>query len=386
MKSLFISILFLGLSFATAQTLKDTIFLDKDWGKCDRDTATYYRLEERQGDLNFTQDFYISTHKPQSIGTETFDKPPVREGKWTWYYENGSPEHIANYRGGEKEGAEQYWFENGQKKDEVEWENGKRLMLNAWKENGDQMVTVGSGWFADTSIIDNLGDEDTLIVSGQYEEKLQTGLWKRTYFGGQAAWQGHFAKGKREGKWEAWHKNGQKMQEKTFQGGEPQGSETFWYANGQKAFMTVYENGAPVKKMTWNPEGELVHVNTSPWVEMDDMVISRGFGALEPTALNMNEIRQKVGYPEIAVDAGIQGQVVIRVLVTREGIVKKHKIIRNPHILLTNAVSAQIHMLKFVPAIQGGVSIPFWVNIPFTFRLIEDEVPKKKKTKRRKRN
>ncbi|MEL6592497.1 MAG: energy transducer TonB, partial [Bacteroidota bacterium] len=77
-----------------------------------------------------------------------------------------------------------------------------------------------------------------------------------------------------------------------------------------------------------------------------------------------------IGYPQIARDAGIEGNVVVRVLVDKRGNYDKHKIITQVHPILTKAVEEHISKLQFTPAIQGGKPIKFWVNIPFNFKLL----------------
>ncbi|MEM6265391.1 MAG: TonB family protein [Bacteroidota bacterium] len=95
----------------------------------------------------------------------------------------------------------------------------------------------------------------------------------------------------------------------------------------------------------------------------------------EPKPLNMEEVRQAIGYPRAAVDGAIEGQVVARVLVNKQGNYVKHKLIQEGHPILAKAVEAQVSRLKFSPAVLEGAVIPFWVNIPFRFKLVEAKNP-----------
>lgn len=94
------------------------------------------------------------------------------------------------------------------------------------------------------------------------------------------------------------------------------------------------------------------------------------FADEEPKPTNMGNIQKSIGYPQIAKDAGIQGNVVVRVLVDELGNYNKHRVINEVHPILTKAVEKHISRLKFTPAIQGGKPIKFWVNIPFAFKLL----------------
>lgn len=95
------------------------------------------------------------------------------------------------------------------------------------------------------------------------------------------------------------------------------------------------------------------------------------FAEEEPKPINMEEVKMLIGYPTVARDAGIQGNVIIRILVDKNGNYSRHKVINEVHPILTNAIEEHIKRLKFTPAIQGGKPISFWVNIPFNFVLLQ---------------
>ncbi len=93
----------------------------------------------------------------------------------------------------------------------------------------------------------------------------------------------------------------------------------------------------------------------------------------EPIPLNSDEIRAKIGYPEAAVEDEAQGTVVARILVGADGAYIKHKIVKQVHPALVEAVEARLPELLFTPAKRGEESIPFWINLPFPFRLLQQE-------------
>lgn len=114
-------------------------------------------------------------------------------------------------------------------------------------------------------------------------------------------------------------------------------------------------------------EGEVPDVIVEQEPDINEFV----FAEEEPTPVNMDDIKKVIGYPQIARDAGIEGTVVVRVLVDKKGNYDKHRVINGVHPILTKAVEEHIGKLKFSPAIQGGKPIPFWVNIPFNFKLLK---------------
>lgn len=104
----------------------------------------------------------------------------------------------------------------------------------------------------------------------------------------------------------------------------------------------------------------------------------------EPAPLNMEALKGMIGYPVAAKEANIQGKVIVRVYIDQKGTYVKHIVIKDPHPILTNAVTSKIHNLRFSPGIQKGKPIKVWVTIPFDFKLLDDgpaapvEVPKVK--------
>ena len=98
----------------------------------------------------------------------------------------------------------------------------------------------------------------------------------------------------------------------------------------------------------------------------------------KPVALNLDSLITAIGYPERARNAGIQGTVVIRVLVTAQGQFVRHVVTQSAHPLLDEAVEEKISSIRFSPGIQNGRSVRCWVEIPFQFSL--------KKERRKKRD
>ena len=94
----------------------------------------------------------------------------------------------------------------------------------------------------------------------------------------------------------------------------------------------------------------------------------------EPVPENLGEVRQMIGYPEMAIQQNVQGNIVVRVLVDQEGSYVRHSVISAAHPILAQAVEDHIATLRFSPAKVEGKAIKFWVNIPFNFRLVDEQV------------
>lgn len=91
----------------------------------------------------------------------------------------------------------------------------------------------------------------------------------------------------------------------------------------------------------------------------------------EPKPVNMGDIGKLTTFPMILKETQFEGTVVLRILVDEHGKYQKHIVLNSAHPLFTKEVEKHIHLLQFTPAIQGNKPIPFWVNIPFAFRLVE---------------
>lgn len=74
-------------------------------------------------------------------------------------------------------------------------------------------------------------------------------------------------------------------------------------------------------------------------------------------------------YPELAKMARIEGSVLVRVLVAKDGRVKNVVLLKGAHPLLDQAALAASRQAIFKPAIQHHEPVAAWVNIPFRFSL-----------------
>ena len=92
----------------------------------------------------------------------------------------------------------------------------------------------------------------------------------------------------------------------------------------------------------------------------------------EPSPVNLEEIKQMIGYPPRAVEAEIEGRVTVRILVSKTGDYVKHVVLKDPHPLLTKAVTDKVNLLKMTPGIQGVKPVAVWVTIPFEFELTKN--------------
>lgn len=89
----------------------------------------------------------------------------------------------------------------------------------------------------------------------------------------------------------------------------------------------------------------------------------------EAYPINLEEIKNAIGYPIEALKAEIQGKVMCRILVDEYGRYKKHKITQHGHPLLSSAVEPYLSNLNFSPAKLEGETTDYWLNLLFEFDL-----------------
>ncbi|UCE01427.1 MAG: energy transducer TonB [Candidatus Latescibacterota bacterium] len=73
-------------------------------------------------------------------------------------------------------------------------------------------------------------------------------------------------------------------------------------------------------------------------------------------------------YPELAREAGVAGEVLVRVLVGRDGLVRDAVVIRSVPMLDAAALAAA-RTAVFKPALQSGTPVAVWIVIPIRFEL-----------------
>lgn len=78
--------------------------------------------------------------------------------------------------------------------------------------------------------------------------------------------------------------------------------------------------------------------------------------------------RVKPAYPEMALKAGIEGRVIVRVLINTRGNVEEVQIVQSNPMFDAAAVAAA-REFKFRPGEQRKRPVKVWVTIPFTFKL-----------------
>lgn len=80
-------------------------------------------------------------------------------------------------------------------------------------------------------------------------------------------------------------------------------------------------------------------------------------------------IKENIVYPEEAVKAGIEGRVVVKVLVEEDGTVSNAVVVRSKHPALDREALRVVSLIPFTPGMCDGKPVASWFTMPITFRL-----------------
>ncbi len=84
----------------------------------------------------------------------------------------------------------------------------------------------------------------------------------------------------------------------------------------------------------------------------------------------LKALQQKVKYPELAKELGLQGMVVIRAFINKHGDVEDCSIVKGiPNSGLNEAAIAAVKATKFKPAMQRDLPVGVYFSIPIIFKL-----------------
>ena len=125
-----------GLS-TQAQSISDTIYYDRQWQKCTRDSFTFYRTFRTQKDLYLVTDHYHDG-TVQMQGSYSSLDPDVKNGFFTYYFASGRKQEEGEYYNGKKRGPFRYYSSaTGLLKSSIEYMNDKK--------NGSSIVYLNDG-------------------------------------------------------------------------------------------------------------------------------------------------------------------------------------------------------------------------------------------------
>lgn len=208
---------------------KWTIYYDNNWNEVNQ-PSKYYRIvnfDSNGKPVGNIIDYFQKDNSKQMEGHYLSIEPDIKEGKHTWYYENGNIKLEGNFINNEKDEIWILYYKDNNMAgnkicQKVEYKNG---ILNGKFE-----------WFNIMHI--NISDNYELkhLIDYKYDQKFYSGMINST--GNAGKWwkvEGQLVNGKFDGEFKIWDRN--------------------WGTHSQpknRYKKNIWDNG----KMTWNGEGK----------------------------------------------------------------------------------------------------------------------------------
>jgi antitoxin component YwqK of YwqJK toxin-antitoxin module len=284
MKKFCFSILFIFYTFL-CRAQDTTIYFNEKWEMvCCKDSASFYRIGiYDHGIYDGPVSDYFITGQLQMKGEYS---SWMKNGVFTWYYKNGKkmctgifqngdftmmngwdshgnkvvvngdgnftwylgfnmhPSDIGAYKGGKKNGIWQnYSFDGAKIIEEVSYDKGIPLMIDAWDDQGKQkIVSQGNGKYI------RYFKNGKIKCIGNFSEGKGEGEWVRYFENGNVESKMNFKNGNLTGTSTYYYDHGLKKKEMNFLDGTLHGSITWWYTNGNIYRSGFYKNGEKVGK------------------------------------------------------------------------------------------------------------------------------------------
>lgn len=135
------------------------------------------------------------------------------------------------------------------------------------------------------------------------------------------------------------------------------GSTDFDKGTDDRNVVREYKNEVIVEEKKPEPEKVFTAVEQMPQFPGGDAAL-------------MKYLSNNINYPQIAMENGVQGRVIVQFVVTKNGTVGEVKVIRSvDRDLDKEAVRLCKSLPKFIPGKMNGQAVNVWYTLPITFRL-----------------
>ncbi len=251
----------------------DTIisYYDKDWKIIDsKAKAEYYRISFKQNGLWQVRDYFINDSLQMS-GAFKGRSMSFEHGPFVYYHENGQISEKGVYHLGKRVHKWFAWYDNGQKKYEIDFDAGLPVgLVKTWYENGN-LESIGKfNYGLEYGIWGYYYKSGVIKAEGEWENGLRKGLWKYYYdlpdhpykllqvyengylIATTALWkngkthiEGNFLKDKRHGAWKNYDASGKLIFEGNYKNGQQKGEWIRYFKTSKHIYE--FKNGKPVE-------------------------------------------------------------------------------------------------------------------------------------------
>ncbi len=313
MKMKFLFTLIFIAFFSKLYSQNDTIiYFDENWGKTDRNSATFYRIiynyKVKQKLYKIT-DFYISGEKQM----EGFLKDLVKEkksGLFIWYFKNGQKSTRVNFKNNIAKGLKEEWYPNGRYLVTCNCKKNGCYIYQAWDSIGIKIADNGKGYYF------------KIYENGKIEEKTE------------------------------------------ILAGLNDGKSYGYYKDGKLYYEEDYHIGKFLKGISYDSTGMKYEYNT-----IEQNALFQGGDIYTFRTYIVNNIK----YPENLLDYGISDKVIIQFTVMPNGDVANIKLLK-PSIYMEfnqEAYSVVNNSPKWIPGKIRGIKTKQKFVMPFKFIVKE---------------
>ena len=135
------------------------------------------------------------------------------------------------------------------------------------------------------------------------------------------------------------------------------GSTDFDKGTDDRNVVREYKNEVIVEEKKPEPEQVFTAVEQMPQFPGGDAAL-------------MKYLSSNINYPQVAMENGVQGRVIVQFVVTKNGTVGEVKVIRSvDRDLDKEAIRLCKSLPKFIPGKMNGQAVNVWYTLPITFKL-----------------
>ncbi|MEM6343515.1 MAG: TonB family protein [Bacteroidota bacterium] len=286
------------------------------------------------------------------------------EGEFKSWYPNGQLRCVRQYQAGNRVGLETVYYSDGKRYSHGDYRNGN---YKTYHRNGRIQMAKDSLESDGTHYYYRWNSAGVLIESVPLVDDKMQGLHQYWSAKGELMAKGQETAGLRTGLWEYYDESGGVMESHDYGEGSSITQQSGDHLTG--VVPTYDHDGLAYLSENDNTMGESTAVRDWPGFQ-DYFPIFRQQLIVEPKPTNMAPVQRLVGYPAPARNNGIEGNVVIRILIDETGMPVDNRVISKVSPYLSNQVEFCLLDLRFTPASYQDEPMPFWVNIPFNFKLL----------------
>jgi TonB family protein len=283
------------------------LYFDKNWEPCDKEEAYFYR---NTNEINKEGASGIITD--YYINGEMYRKGRFingqKDGEFTYYHENGVLEAQGRFDSNEKVGEWEYYYEDQSPRQIVFFEDKQLFVYKYWDAQGRLKVDEGNGKYEAYNQYISVELKET----GKFVDYKKDGLWKG------------------------------------------------FTQDGRLYYEEVYKEGELIEAHSFNGEG-------------DTITYQQRLEKAEPGE-GLNAFYQFVGknmeYPLYARRNNIQGKVLVKFTIDKEGNLIEAKAISSPNHYLSEEAERVVNQYdKWKAGKEMGKAVKMYFILPITFSL-----------------